>query len=484
MKLLTLILLLLTTIASAQTITVGSKRFTESYVLGEIAKKKLEDAGFQAKHREGMGNTMIVWQFLEDGTIDAYCEYTGTLSEEILKKPGLTLHEIRQELDKKGIGVTDELGFNNTYALVMKKEKAEALGIKKISDLKNHLDLKAGPTHEFLERKDGWKQVMAKYGINMPGVTGIDHTLGYAALNAGKIDIKDCYSTDAEIAKYGLVVLEDDQHFFPSYMAVFVYRKSMPEKAREALQSVAGTIDATLMSRLNAHANDTKDNTAAAEMYFKETANRVVDIEQQSMWSSIAQTTWEHLQLVGISLLLAILIGVPLGIFAAQQRWLGGLILGTTGAIQTIPSLALLALLIPIMPNKDAVPVLALVLYSLLPIVRNTAAGLTGIAAPLRESAEALGLEAATRLRRIYLPLALPTIMAGIKTSAVINVGTATIAALVGAGGYGRPIISGLAIGDTNLILQGAIPAALLALLVQILFDRIEHAVVPRGLRL
>jgi osmoprotectant transport system permease protein len=190
--------------------------------------------------------------------------------------------------------------------------------------------------------------------------------------------------------------------------------------------------------------------------------------------------------LAGFSLLLAVVAGVPLGIFASRGGAVGHAILAFAGIVQTIPSLALLALLVPI-PFFGISPrtaIAALFLYGLLPIVRNTATGLQDIAPALRESAVALGLEPGARLRKIYLPIASRTILAGIKTSAVINIGTATLAALIGAGGLGEPILSGLNLNDHATILQGAIPAALLALLVQWLFDLFDRILIPKGLRL
>ncbi|CAN5498779.1 glycine betaine ABC transporter substrate-binding protein [soil metagenome] len=485
-RLICLLMILVAVAGQAQTLTVGSKMFTESYVLGEIAKKTLEDGGFKVEHKQGMGATAILWGALKGGSIDAYPEYTGTVSEEILKRPGLDDEGLKAALKPLGIGMSPELGFNNTYALVMKREKAEKLGIKTISDLAQHPELKAGPTHEFLERKDGWKPLMAKYGVNLADVRGIQHALGYSAMNSGDIDIKDCYSTDAEIAKYDLVVLDDDKQFFPAYKAVFLYRLTIPEKAQKALDSLGGTIKEPLMIKMNAAAGESKDFAKAAQIYFSQEKTPTTEVVSATLTEKITGWTLRHLELVGLSLFFAILVGVPLGIVASKQNRLSAIILGVTGVIQTIPSLALLALLVPIsfLGISVRTAIFALFLYSLLPIVRNTATGLASIALPIRESAEALGLKPMRRLLKIYLPLAMPTILAGIKTSAVINVGTATIAALIGAGGLGEPIISGLALNDNNTILQGAIPAAVLAIIVQLLFDLIEKAVVPRGLRI
>jgi osmoprotectant transport system permease protein len=478
-----LLLVALSTAAAAQQVGVGSKKFTESYVLGEIVRARLEEAGFDARHKQGMGATAIVWAALTTDSISVYPEYTGTLSEEILKEPGLDLPTIRRRLEPLGIGVTGELGFNNTYALVMKRERAEELGIETISDLQRHPQLRAGPTHEFLERSDGWKPLMHKYGVQLRQIRGIEHALGYAALNAGQIDLKDSYSTDAEIAKYDLRVLRDDQGFFPEYKAVLAYRLDLPPAARQALHDMEGTIDEALMIRMNARADEQAEYTQAAQIYFDEVGASGVQLQAQPLAQRILRLTGQHLMLVFLSLTAAVLVAVPLGIAASRPGALGASILTTTGIIQTIPSLALLALLVPLLGIGAATAIVALFLYSLLPIVRNTATGITNIPAPLRESAQALGLEPTARLRKIYLPLALPTIIAGIKTSAVINVGTATIAALIGAGGLGEPIISGLALNDDRTILMGAIPAALLAVAVQFAFDSMERRVVPRGMR-
>src|SRR6185369_5245582 len=181
--------------------------------------------------------------------------------------------------------------------------------------------------------------------------------------------------------------------------------------------------------------------------------------------------------------LMAFAVAVPLGIVAARRPLLGRAILGAAGILQTIPSLALLVFMIPLLGIGSAPAIVALFLYSLLPIVRNTHAGLTGVPEPLREVARALGLGPGAALRLVELPLASPSILAGIKTSAVINVGTATLGALIGAGGYGQPILTGIRLDDVTLILEGAIPAALLALLVERAFDASERLIVPRGLR-
>ena len=472
--------------ASAKPIVIGSKKFTESYVLGEIARHALKDAGIATEHRQGMGGTIILWQALQGGQIDAYPEYTGTIEQEILKNgQQLSFQDIREALGKFGVGMTEPLGFNNTYALVMRRSEAQRLGLRTISDLRKHPELRIGLTHEFLDRQDGWRPLRERYGLPQQNVIGIDHALGYAALANGSIEVKDAYSTDAKIEQNDLVVLEDDLQFFPKYEAVFLFRSSMAPDAINVLHGLEGTLDEKRMIHLNMEAERTKNYASAASLYFQENG-RSAGFAGESFPHKLARWTLRHLELAGFSLLLSVIIGIPLGIVASRGGLIGQAILGFASIVQTIPSLALLALLVPLPFFGISVrtAIAALFLYGLLPIVRNTASGLQDIPRSLRESAVALGLSSFTRLWEIYLPMASRSILSGIKTSAVINVGTATLAALIGAGGLGEPILSGLNLNDHATILEGAIPAALLALLVQWLFDVLDRVLIPRGLRL
>ncbi|MCB9637766.1 MAG: ABC transporter permease subunit [Myxococcales bacterium] len=467
------------------TVRIGSKSFTESMVLAEIAKKLVEQQGYKALHKPGMGGTIILWQALKTGSIDIYPEYTGTLQQQILKSSTpLTLPEMRKRLDKLNIGMTEELGFNNTYAFAMRRKQADALKIRTLSDLRKHPSLRVGLTHEFLKRKDGWAPLAQHYNLRMKDIKGIDHAIGYSALLTGSIDVKDIYSTDAKLLNETLVVLADDQQFFPSYRGVFLYQKRLSSKLIRALQRTAGTLPQQKMIQLNAEAEQSKSYTLGAALYFGKKAWKQQRTQLRSYWSKLWTWLQRHLYLVFVSLFFATLVGVPLGIAASKRGLVGQLILGATGVLQTIPALALLALLVPFLGITAQTAIVALFLYSLLPIVRNTATGLQEIPPHLRESAESLGLPPHAQLLQIFLPLASPTILAGIKTSAVINVGTATLAALIGAGGLGEPIISGLNLNDHGIILEGAIPAALLAVLVQVSFELLGKIIIPKGLRL
>jgi osmoprotectant transport system permease protein len=458
--------------ANSESVTVGSKRFTESYILGEIIA---QTAG--AEHRPGLGNTGILYAALKAGSIDLYPEYTGTIAKEILKLEGNpALAELNRALTPRGLGAAVTLGFNNSYALAMREERAKALGIRALSDLARHPELKLGLSQEFIGRADGWPGLKAAYRLGMEP-TGLDHGLAYEAIAAGRIDVMDIYTTDAKIERYQLIVLEDDRKYFPRYDAVLLYRLDVPKRfpgAWEKLRKLEGRIDERTMIRLN----------AAAELQGKSFAEAaaLLDADAKSGTSRRSfmtvlfgpdfwRLTGQHLLLVFVSLAASIVVAVPLGILAQKTR-ATQLVLGAVGVVQTIPSLALLAFLIAFLGAIGTVPALiALFLYALLPIVRNTYAGLEGIGKGMRQAPLALGLTAGQRLQLVELPLAMPAILAGIKTSAVINVGTATIAAFVGAGGYGERIVSGLALNDNATLLAGAIPAAALALIVQAAFE-------------
>ncbi len=456
--------------AQAQEIVVGSKKFTESVVLGEVLSHIGRSVNASVTHRRELGGTRVLWNALIKGEVDLYPDYTGTLSQEILAGENLSTEaDIRARLAGMGLVMSRPLGFNNTYVLGMVETRAEALGIRTISDLKKRPDLKLGFGNEFMDRGDGWPSLRNRYALPHQNVSGLDHDLAYRGLESGTIDVMDMYSTDAEIQYYGLRSLVDDLQHFPIYNAVIVYRIDLIDRAPQVVREILkleGLISEKKMMVMNAQVKlEKKPEAQVAADFLAENLNVQVKIKKETAGTRFWRHTWDHLTLVGISLWGAIVVAIPLGIVAF--RWVRGgqVILGLVGIIQTIPSLALF-------------------LYSLLPIVRNTYAGLHDISVGIRESAAALGLPDGAQLRLVTLPMASRSILAGIKTSAVINVGTATLGALIGAGGYGQPILTGIRLDDIGLILQGAIPAALLALIVQGLFELFERVFVSRGLRL
>jgi osmoprotectant transport system permease protein len=394
---------------------------------------------------------------------------------------------LRAALAAKGIGMTATLGFDDSYAIGMRKGEASRLGIRRLSDLAGHPELRFGFSNEFMDRSDGWPALRSAYRLPQRNVRGLDHDLAYRALAGGDIDATDLYSTDAEIPYYGLTVLADDRHHFPAYDAVILYRSDLARRtpgAVAALGRLAGRIDVRRMAAMNAAAKIQRiPETKVAADFLKDTFGTAAVPVAEGWPRRLLRTTGEHLALVAVSLAAAIAFAIPLGILAARIPRAGQAILSAVGIVQTIPSLALLVFMIPLFGIGGAPAVAALFLYSLLPIVRNTHAALVHIPPPLAESALALGLPGTARLRLIELPLAAPGILAGIKTSAVINVGTATLGALIGAGGYGQPILTGIRLDDIGLILEGAVPAAVLALLVQGVFEAIERWLVPGVLR-
>ncbi len=472
-----------------QEIVIGSKKFTESVILGEILTQVSQFEGFSAIHKQQLGGTQILWNALLAGEIDMYPDYTGTLMRETLSELRLKNEsELRQVLLSKGIGMTEPIGFNNTYAMGIKKATWQRLNINKISDLQNYPELKFGFSNEFMNRSDGWPGLKKYYQLPQQKVRGLDHDLAYRGLESGDIQLTDLYSTDAEIEYYDLKILTDDRGYFPAYHAVILYRIDLRNRAPgllKIIKKIEGQILASAMIALNAQVKiEQNTEKSTAGRFLSSTLNMNVALVEQSMVSALIKHTQEHLILSGISLSGAIVISIPLGILAVRRKRLGQFILGITGIIQTIPSLALLVFMIPFLGIGAAPAIAALFLYSLLPIVRNTYTGLHDIPLEILESADALGLPRNTRLRLIELPLASRSILAGIKTSAVINIGTATLGALIGAGGFGQPILTGIRLDNISLILQGAVPAAVLAVLVQGIFESLDKVIVPKGLQI
>ena len=473
--------------AQDRPVIVGSKKFTENVILGEMAVQLIKQSGVEAEYQSELGGTRVLWKALLIGDIDIYPEYTGTLIHEIFS--GIPIEDISQlevVLANAGVHMTQPFGFNNTYILGMRETKADSLEINKISDLINHPELRFGFSNEFIDRGDGWPGLRGRYELPHKNVRGLDHDLAYRGLESDSLDVIDLYSTDAEINYYKIRPLKDDLDYFPEYYAVYLYRAELaathPEIV-EKLKLLENKIDNAAMVRLNAEVKINKQWEAVVAAGYLEKALAVDSaIKQETVLTRFIRNSCEHFTLVGISLLAAILVAIPLGVFSAKNESLGRLILSVTGIFQTIPSLALFVFMIPLLGIGGPPAIAALFLYSLLPIVRNTYSGLQDIPTDIKESAIAIGLPARARLIKVELPLATRSILSGIKTSAVINVGTATLGALIGAGGYGQPILTGIRLDDMSLILEGAIPAAVLALVVQGFFDLVERFFLPRSL--
>lgn len=477
-------------------IRVTSKKFTESVILGEMFRLLAEDSGPATQHLRELGGTRIVYEALRAGEVDIYAEYTGTLINELFAGRDIeSLADLKAALADEGIRMSAPLGFNNTYALGMLPDRAEADDIRSISDLNRVTGLRFGLGSEFLEREDGWPGLKEAYGLSPNRVTGLDHDLSYRQLQLGLVDVIDVYTTEARIDALDLTVLEDDRSYFPRYDAVILYRDDVGEQFPEAVRNVLrleGQLSEKAITACNRRVEiDGESEQQVAADFVEREFGIEADVSEPGRAARILQRTIDHLELVRRSLLPAILTAVPIGILAARNVWFGHIALGVTGILQTIPSFALLVMLLPVaamlglqsIGAGSGTAIIALYLYSLLPIVRNTQAGLAGIDSSLQESAAVLNLPSWYRLTEIELPLASRSILAGIKTAAVLNIGFATLGALVGAGGYGQPILSGIRLANTGLILEGAIPAAVMALAAQAAFEFVERFAVPQGLR-
>ncbi|NOX50463.1 MAG: ABC transporter permease subunit [Gammaproteobacteria bacterium] len=464
-------------IAAAETISVGSKNFNENYVLAEIIAQLFEARGFEVDRRFGLGGTLICYEALKKGDIDVYVEYSGTLSQAILKLSGQpSKAALNQLLATEHLQLLDDFGFNNTYAIVVREEDALARNLNSIGDLAGVDDLPMMFSHEFLERQDGWPGLAQSYGLQQV-VTGIEHGLAYQAISDGAVGVTDAYSTDGELVRYKLRILQDDRKYFPEYFAAPLVSRDLPVAALNALAELSNTITNEQMQALNAQVVFGGKNFAQVASGFL--ASRKLasgsEFSAHSIWPNLIRNTLRHLQLTGIALGLAIVFGLALSLFVYRFEKTANGIIYFCGLLQTIPSIALLALMIPLFGIGMLPAVVALFLYSLLPILRNAITALREIEPTLIRVAVALGLSQKERLRYVLVPLALPQIFAGVRTAAVISIGTATLAAFIGAGGLGDPIVVGLALGDVEMILQGAIPAAILAILTEMSFGLLQN---------
>jgi len=503
-------------LAAQDTVVVASKNFTENRLLGEIITQLLEhDTDLEVDHRASLGGTKVCWDALLAGQVDIYVDYTGTGWSIILKEPGKIadplkafLHVQREYQRRFDVEWLQPFGLNNTYALALSTAKAEELGVTRISDLAGHGDeIATAFSIEFMNREDGWPGLRAHYdGLDL-SPRGMEHGLAYEALAQGQIDLVDAYSTDGKLGRFDVVVLADDRAFFPPYNAAPLVRgdtlREHPE-IEEALAKLAFTIDDKRAMELNrrvevdgesfegvarsflvAEGLVESDGGPAPETDVTPRGERGIFSALLSQRVRIGWLTLEHLRLVAIAVAIASLLAIPLGVLIQRVPRLRGPLLGGASVLQTIPSLALLAFLISIPAFGLGVTsaIVALILYAVLPILRNTFTGLDGVDPELVDAARGLGLTPRQVLLHVQLPIATRTILAGVRTATVISVGIATLAAFIGAGGLGQPIVEGLYLNDAALVLSGALPAAVLALLVDAVLGAIERALTPRGLR-
>jgi osmoprotectant transport system permease protein len=495
---------------AADRIVVGSKNFEESRLLGEVFAQLLESrTGLEVERRLGLAGTQVCFEALKSGAIDVYPEYTGTglvsiLGEPVKGGPAATLNRVRSEfLSRWGLWWLSPLGFENSFEVAVPKELAERERLKTISDLARiSKRLRGGFGHEFVGREDGLLGLQRVYGLEFASVQPLQHALKYQAAGARNVDAIDVYTTDARLILYNLVVLQDDRGFFPPYEAAALVRGETLRKHPEVgavLGLLAGAFDEDGMRALNLRLQEGKEDEAVVARDALRSLGLVKGEEKREraavpaapglshyLWDerqALVRRTLEHLGISALGLLAGILVAVPLGLWL-ERLSLGGAeaVIRLLGTTQTIPSLALLAFFIPFLGVGTVPAVVALWIYSLYPIVRNTYTGVRDADPRAVEAATALGMTPGQVLRQVRLPLAAPILLAGIRTAAVLTVGTATLAAFIGAGGLGEPIVTGLQLANTAMILSGAIPAALLALLVDGLLGWVERIVRPAGL--
>ncbi len=486
-KIIVLMFLLLSCFSQAQTIRVGAKHFNEGYIISEIISQLLENNGYRVDRVYNLGGTLVCFEALKIGAIDVYPEYTGTISSEILKLKGKPSDdEITEQLGGRfQMEISRSMGFSNSYGLVMLRGFAVEKNILNISDLRQHPDIVIGLSYEFLKRQDGWDNLAAAYDLSLKP-KALEHGLAYEALRNSKIELTDAYTTDGEIARYDLVVLKDDLEFFPEYEAVSMISQGLDKDIKAILSKLDGQLNEQEIQALNASVLFDKksfNEVAGDFLRRKDLALMNSATPTVSRWADILAKTGTHLALTFGALFLAIFFAIPLGIYIYWHPAIAKPVLYVVGLLQTIPSIALLAIAIPVLGIGTIPALVALFLYALLPILRNTVTGLQSVDPLLKNVSEGMGLTKSQKLRWIEFPLASPVILSGIRTASVINVGTATLAAFIGAGGLGEFIVTGLALNNTQLILQGAIPAALLAIVMELLFELIGRWAIPKHLR-
>jgi osmoprotectant transport system permease protein len=493
--------------STAKPVVVASKPFGESYLLAELFAQLLEARGFRVDRRPGLGATEIAFGAIRSGSVDVYPEYTGTGLLAILHETPQgdraavyrrVATEFRKRWDARWLS---PLGFENTYAVAVRRATSDSLGLHTLSDLaKSGRRLRAGFTADFIGRPDGLPGLAGAYGLQLADVRPLLPAVKYRALADGRVDVIDGYSTDGLLSRYNLVVLTDDRSFFPPYEAAPLVSGSLARRAPAAvaaLSELAGRIDVATMrglnERLEVRGEPVERIAADALRALGLTADSTVSgIRAEAnagtlaayMWARrrvIAAQTGRHILLVVIALGCALLVAVPLGVSLERVPRAAEAVIRVVALVQTVPGIALLAFMIPLLGIGVVPALVALFLYSLFPIVRNTYSGVRDADPAAASAAFALGMTPVQVLMQVRLPLAAPVIFAGIRTAGVLAVGTATLAGFIGAGGLGDPIVAGLALDDTRMILSGAIPAAGLALLTDGVLSVAERLATPRG---
>lgn len=497
-------------------IVVASKPFGESFLLAEMFAQLLERNGIVVQRKLGLGATDVAFQALRNNAVDVYPEYTGTGLIAILGDTITAVmradprrafaHVATASLLRFGVTWLPPLGFQNGYAIAVRQETAKQYGLRTLSDLAaSDAALSGGFTSDFIGRADGWPGLQAAYGLRLAAVRPLAPAIKYEALVRRQVDIIDGYATDGLLAKSDLVTLEDDRRFFPPYDAAALVSPRLAAENPEVvaiLGQISGRLTEEDMRRWNRaievdaspipevakralQAIGLGDVASVATTQASESRARNAGF-WQFFWNRRAETlrlTGEHLVMVLVSLLLAILVAVPLSLWLSSHTAIAGPVLQLFGVLQTIPGIALLVFMIPLFGIGVVPAIVALWAYALLPIARAAYTSVRHADPDAVLALEAMGATTRQQLWWVRLPLAAPVVLSGIRTAAVLTVGTATLGAFIGAGGLGEPIVTGLGLADARLVMSGALPAALLAIAVDALLALVERRFAPAHLR-
>jgi len=449
---------------AAPKIVVGSKPQIENKILAEIIAQALETTGeAQVERRFGLGSSGIIYDALKKGDVDIYPEYSKRIGEVIISSAWQRqLFEIKKRLGREGITIAGLLGFNSSYSLVVKKDNPKFKNINKISDLKGVRGYKRAFSQDFLTGQDGFFSLFRAYGME----TGMNFRSKkmkknrlVEALNSGKVDLIQVNSTSSEIVKHDLKVIKDDQRKMSRNLAMVLLKNDFANRFPASWKILNDVIFRKItnveMARMNTEVElEGKSYSAVAAGFLKKAG---VDTSF-SLWKQIYPKLQVHLQLAIIPLLLSTILGIFLVVMATKKKVFEKLVNLVNRIYNPIPFLIFLCILIPFLGSGKFPVYMALFIFGIFPIVKFSSKGLTG------KSFWDGGHH----------------ILAGIKYTAFVNVGVATLAAYIGAGGLGDFIISGLSQKDQHLILMGIIPAIILVVLIHLLVELSDKYTRPK----
>lgn len=479
-------------------VTIGGKVFTEQSILVDLLAQLLEDHQIAVIKKKNLGGTLVAFEALKKNDLDIYVEYSGTSYHSIFKQKDIlsqeeTFNFLKKEFSKNNIYSFPSLGFSNSYALVSKINNP----YNQISDLK--IDSKKYSIafeHELLTRPDGFPEFSKTYDLEFKKVSSMNVGLMYQAVHQGQVDFGIGYTTDGRNKAFEMKIIKDDLRFFPQYFAsILVHEKALkayPE-LKKILSGLNNKISAEEMTEMN-YLVDVKKmsplkvtrNFLQKKKLIKSSENNLDIMSENYLIKNSAllfSKLKEHLYICIYALLFTFFFGFIFGIAAYWNQRIKQFVFILVNIFQTVPSLALFGFLIPFLGIGFKPSLIALVMYALLPLVHNVYTGLSEVDKDIIQSFKAIGMNRWQILTKIQIPMALPTLSAGLRTSTVIIIGTATIAAFIGAGGLGELIFQGISSMDHRLILLGAIPAALLALIADFLIYSLCRFLTSQGIK-